>query len=160
METIFTWPMIRLIKRISIVCTSACLLYVLVALIYGKSHKGYDHPTAGNLNTVSVLSPLHLDVPFYDAAADPKARDVFMPYVPSGGTMANAPQGQFPDHLRVVGVIIAHPSQIIIEDSLAHQTYFIDEGTPRDGFNITQVTPDQMVVNYQGQDIIVPVGRK
>ena len=57
----------------------------------------------------------------------------------------------------MVGILIAHPSQIIIEDTLVNKTYFIDEGSAQAGIKIVRVNNDQMVINYQGQDIPVPI---
>jgi type II secretory pathway component PulC len=109
---------------------------------------------------IALISPSPvLDLQPYDASANAQARDIFSltTTVTSSGSVENTPKGQLPDHLKVVGILIAHPSQIIIEDTSANTTYFIDQDHPQDGIKMLKVAPDQMTINYQGQDIIVPV---
>jgi type II secretory pathway component PulC len=91
-----------------------------------------------------------------------QARDIFSltPAVSPSGAVENTPKGQLPVHLKIVGILIAHPSQIVIEDSFANKTYFIDEGNPQAGIKIAKVGKDQMIINYQGQDIVVPISKK
>ncbi len=159
----FAWPMIRLFQRLSMVVTLCCCAYVIFFLFY----KSKENPMSEDSRNVSIKStglisqsPV-LDLKPYDASVDGQARDIFSlntPVSPSGA-VENTPKGQLPDHLKIVGILIAHPSQIIIEDTLANKTYFIDEGNPQDGIKIVQVKKDQMVINYQGGDISVPINK-
>ena len=145
------WPMIRLAQRLSMVVTLACCVYVVFFLL---SEKSSDVP----MEAVSLPSPA-FDLKASDAPADAPVRDIFSldTAVTSTGTGESAPKGQLPEHLKIVGIVIAHPSQIIVEDSLAHKTYFIDEGAPQAGIKIMQVNKNQMTINYQGQDISVAI---
>jgi hypothetical protein len=161
MENTFAWPVIRLVQRLSVFITVACCVYAVFFLFF----KHQDNPMPEKSSIVStkgtgLVSPSPVfDLKPYDASADAQARDIFS-MAPAGnpsGAVENTPQGQLPDHLKIVGILVAHPSQIIIEDSLANKTYFIDEGNPQAGIKIVKVNKDQMIINYQGQAISVPI---
>jgi len=154
--------MIRLVQRLSIFVTIACCAYVILFLLF----KNRDTFIPENNSIVPskgielVSSSSVFDLKPFDATAGAQARDIFsMTTQAPSGPVENTPKGQLPNHLKIVGVLIAHPSQIIIEDTLANKTYFIDEGAPQAGIKIVQVGRDQMVINYQGQDIPVPVNK-
>lgn len=89
------------------------------------------------------------------------SRDIFSltAEVSPSGVVEKTLKGELPEHLKVVGIIVAHPPQIIIEDSFLNKTFFINQGEPQDGINIVQVNRDQMIISYQGQDISVPIKR-
>ena len=95
-----------------------------------------------------------------EAAGNEQARDIFSLSTDSnGGVVEATPKGQLPSHLKVVGIVISHPSQIIIEDSAVNKTYFVDEAHADGGIKIVKVGTDQMIINYQGQDISVAVSK-
>jgi hypothetical protein len=107
----------------------------------------------GLVSTVPVL-----DLKSYDGSGSIEARDIFSPAtVGPYGEVENTPKGQLPAHLKIVGILISNPSQIVIEDTLAGKTYFINEGESQAGIKIKQVSRDQMIINFQGQDIHVPI---
>jgi len=109
-------------------------------------------------DTVLVSPTPALDLNLNKEPDSAQARDIFsLSDVDSTGTIENTPKGQLPAHLKIVGILIADPSQIIIEDTFAKKTFFIDEYHPQDGIKIVRVIANQMTVNYQGQDINVPV---
>lgn len=164
MGNTFAWPMIRLIQSVSMVLTLACSAYVIFFLCC----KDKENPLAENsgiisTNNIGLISPLPVfDLKSYDRAANPQARDIFSISASDNlsGAVENTPKGQLPDHLKIVGILIAHPSQIIIEDKLAKKTYFIDEENPQAGIKIARVYKNLMILNYQGQDISVPIHKK
>lgn len=162
MGNTFSSPIIRWIQYVSIILTLACLAYVVFFMFF----KAKDNPApidkgafvAKNTSLVPPLPTFDLK-PFVSSSG--QMRDVFSltQEVSPTGAVVNTPKGQLPDHLKVVGIVIGHPSQIIIEDSFNHQTYFIDEGTPQNGIKIAQVQKKQMIINYQGQNISVPISK-
>jgi type II secretory pathway component PulC len=106
------------------------------------------------VSTVPVL-----DLKSNDGSGTIEGRDIFSlsDADDTSGNVENTPQGQLPAHLKIVGILISNPSQIIIEDTFAKKTYFIDESDPQDGIKIVKVNKDQMTINYHGQDIYVPI---
>jgi type II secretory pathway component PulC len=164
MGNIFGWPIVRLIQRLAMILTLGCCVYVIVFLL----SKSKDNSMSENSSVVSsketgLLSPSPVfDLKPYDAqAAGAQSRDIFSlaADVSPSGAVENTPKGQLPDHLKIVGILIGHPSQVIIEDEFSKKTYFIDEGNPQGGIKIVQVSHDQMVINYQGQNIFIPVNK-
>ncbi len=162
MGNTFAWPIICLAQRLSMILTLGCCGYVIFFLLF----KNQDNSMLENsgivpAKAIGLVSPSPaFDLKPYDASADAQARDIFsLTAVGPSGAVENTPKGQLPAHLKIVGILIAHPSQIIIEDSFAHKTYFIDEGNPQAGIKIVRVNKDQMVINYQGQDIPVPINK-
>ena len=161
MGNTFALPIIRLGQRLFIVLTLSCFAYVVFFLL----SKNQDNPMPENSSVLAakaadMLPPSPVfDLKPYDASTQPQARDIFSMTTVDGSssTAESTPKGQLPDHLKVVGILIAHPSQIIIEDSSVNKTYFIDEANPQGGIKIVKVGPDQMVINYQGQNIPVPI---
>ena len=119
---------------------------------------GLASPKGISLTSSSLLPVFDLK-PFETSTTTQQVRDIFSltPPAASSGSAENTPKGQLPDHLKVVGVLIGHPSQIIIEDSSSNNTYFIDEGQAQDGIKIVKALRNQITINYQGQDISVPV---
>lgn len=98
------------------------------------------------------------DVRPYDASTDVEIRDIFSTSQENASNpVEKTPAGQLPAHLKIVGIVIAQPSQIIIEDSWGNKTYFIDEDKTVAGIKIVKVSGDRMVINYNGQEITIPV---
>jgi len=161
MANTFALSLIRLAQRLFILLMLSCCAYVIVFFF----SKDQDNVITENNKLVSkkgiaLISPSPvLDLQPYDALANSQARDIFSltTTVSSSSAVENTPKGQLPDHLKVVGILIAHPSQIIIEDTSSNTTYFIDDDHPQDGIKMLKAGPDQIIINYQGQDIIVPV---
>ncbi len=161
MVNILTLPLIRLAQRLSMILTVCCFLYVVIYL-FSKDQDNASSQTRDIIPSTStaMVAPVSvLDLNPY--VASPNARDIFSMDTTAGpaGTQAvqNTPKGQLPDHLKVVGILVADPAQIIIEDTSANTTYFIEQGHPQAGIRIVRVNKDQMIINYQGQDIPVPI---
>jgi hypothetical protein len=161
MANTLTWPFLRLIQRLSVVVTIVSVLYVVFFFLFKNKDNGFPiQSSAVPAKGIDLVSPSSMfGIKPYTLSVD--ARDVFSlnPVNPSGAEATQTPKGQLPDHFKIVGILIAHPSQIIIEDSLVNKTFFINEGTPQDGISIVRVGRDQMVINYQGQNISIPVNK-
>jgi len=162
MVNTFALSIIRLIGRVSIVLTLGCCVYV-VLFLFSKNRDNLmseNNTMTSNKGTEMVSPPLSpvFNLKPFDASTDVQVRDIFSLTAPtSSGAVEKTLKGQLPDHLKIVGILIGHPSQIVIEDSGSNTTYFIDEGHSQDGIKIVSVGKDMLTVNYQGQDIIVPV---
>jgi type II secretory pathway component PulC len=144
------------------ILTVGCLAYVILFLF----SKNQDNSMAENSSVVSTKginlitpTPTFDLEPYQETGQIAQARDIFSmtPAVSPSGAVENTPKGQLPGHLKIVGILVAHPAQIVIEDSFTNKTYFIDEGNPQAGIKIVQVSKDQIIINYQGQDISVPI---
>jgi len=157
------WSIIRWVQRLSMLLTVICCIYVVVFLIF----KIHDNSLTTNAMTDTIQNapapaPLVLDMKANDIPSNAPARDIFslaQDAAPTGN-VDSTPKGQLPSHLKVVGIVVGHPSQIIIEDSSANKTYFIDENTPQGDIKIVKVSKKLMIINYQGQDIPVPISKE
>ncbi len=158
MGNTFAWPIIRLVQRLSMILTLGCCAYLIVFLI-SRNHDNVMpvEKNGGALkDTVLISASPVLDQPANNDSGP--ARDIFsLSDVGPSGAIENTPKGQLPAHLKIVGILVADPSQIIVEDTFARKTYFIDEYHPQDGIKIVQVKLNQMTINYQGQEINVPI---
>ena len=160
----FALSFIRFIQRLSIVLTLSCCAYIIF-FFFTKNQDILipENDAVASTQGVALMTPspsTAFDLKPFDALADSQGRDIFSltPSVPSGAAKST-PKGQLPDNLKIVGILIAHPSQIVIEDTSTNSTYFIDEGESKDGVKIVKVDQDRMTINYQGQDIVVPVSK-
>jgi len=159
MGNILPWPMIIFFQRLSMVLTLASCVYIAFFIafkfqenpvIFNNSAPIGQRPILNEPSTVLDLKPYNPSIG--------QERDVFsLASEAPSGTIINTPKGQLPNNLKVVGILIGHPSQIIIEDSLSNKTYFINEGNVQAGIRIEQVSVDKMIINYQGQDIPIPI---
>ena len=61
--------------------------------------------------------------------------------------------GQLPANFKIVGIDLGSKSQIIIEDTAIHQTYFIQQDKSQAGISIQSTGKDKIYLNYQGQTI-------
>jgi type II secretory pathway component PulC len=164
MGNTFSWPTIRLVQRLSMILTLGCSAYVIFFLLF-KNQENSIPENNSNVSTKGIglvlPSPVFDLTPYQETGQIDQARDIFsLPTnIAPSGTVENTPKGQLPGHLKVVGIAVGHPSQIVIEDSFANKTYFVDEGNPQAGIKIVKVSKDQMIINYQGQDIAVPINK-
>jgi len=152
--------MIRLFQRLSIVLTLGCLAYVILfSLSKNQDDAISDKNNIVPAKGIGLITPSPVfDLQPYEASANSQARDIFsLATTTPSGAVESTPKGQLPDHLKVVGILIGHPSQIVIEDTSSNSSYFVDEAHPQGGIKMVKVGHDQMVINYQGQDIIVPI---
>jgi len=157
-------PIIRLVQRLSMILTLGCFVYVIFFLFFkhqDNSISQQDDKRASRAIDL-IAPPTVFDLKPINAAVDLQARDIFSAAVATGssGAVENTPKGQLPDHLKVEGIVIADPSQIIIEDTAVNLTYFIDKDHPQAGIKIVRVGKGQMIINYQGQDIDVPITKE
>jgi hypothetical protein len=153
-------PIIHLIQRLSMVLTLGCCIYLVFFLLFmGREGFGTaetNHAPLKNVNLASPapvvgLKPNNISVSFH-------VRNIFsLSDAGPSDFVENTPNGQLPAHLKIVAMVIADPSQIVIEDTFTKKTYFIDEAHPQDGIKMVRTDKKQMVINYQGQDIIVPI---
>jgi len=152
--------MIRLVQRLSMILTLACCIYLII-FILSKSHDNLMPAENSKvaLKDAVLISPTPL---LEKKAADETAptRDIFtLSDVGPSGALENTPKGQLPAHLKIVGIVVADPSQIVIEDTFTRKTYFIDENHPQGGIKIVQIKAGEMTINFQGQDIHVPISK-
>ena len=56
-----------------------------------------------------------------------------------------------PSNLKVVGVIIGRPSEVIVEDAQTQQTYFIKDGETTGPFRVVHASKESIGLEYQGQ---------
>ena len=155
------WPIIRLVQRLSMFVTLGCCIFV-VFYLFSRNQDNFMPADSNAIQSknIDLLAPATaFDLKAYNTSADPQTRDIFSidTTVSPSGAVENTPKGQLPDHLKVVAILIAHPSQIAVQDTLSNTTYFIDEYHPQDGIKIVKVDHDQMTINYQGQNIFIPV---
>ena len=158
MERTIAYSLIYLFKRLSMAVVALCLVYIFFFLIF----PGHDRSTSEAVHAskkAALIAPAPvLDLKPLGSTNNFEGRDVFsLSPINTSGAIENTPKGQLPSNLKVVGIVVARPSQIIIEDSLANQTYFIDEGTTQAGIRIKNVERDQMTINFRGEDIPIPV---
>ena len=162
MGNTFSLPLIRLVQRVSMILTLCCCVYVFVFLFSKNQDQSVlESPSVLTKGAVALAPSETFDLKLYNPSANTQTRDIFSltPDTAAPGAVANTPKGQLPANLKVVGIVVSKPSQIIIEDSSANTTYFVTEGNPQGSIKIVKVSPDQMVINYQGQDIDVPIAK-
>ena len=86
-------------------------------------------------------------------------RDIFTQHivVPVKPTVSLS---QLPPNFKIVGIVMGQSSQVIVEDSNTHETYFINKNTPQGGIALEKMEKDKVFLNYQGQSIQVIVKSK
>jgi type II secretory pathway component PulC len=157
MNGVLMFSYVRVLKRLAIAVTLIAGIYTLYFL--GTSyHRRESSPVLSLPEKDSVLKPL----PQFDSGSEDalssviQSRDIFS----SSGeavTLNTTPSGQLPSNLKVVGIIISNPSEVIIEDTAAQHTYFISESNAQAGIHIARIDKDQVTVTYQGQNISIPL---
>ena len=73
----------------------------------------------------------------------------------SDGNFVNSDGQSLPPHLMIVGVVIGHPSEVIIEDTQANQTFFVKEGQTVGAITLERASKQRVSLMYQGQPIEV-----
>jgi len=157
----FPISIIRWVQLLSMILTICCCAYVVLFLMLKNQENFIGGNAAVSPKDAELIeSPMTFDLKPFDASNNAQARDIFSLTVPSPtAVMPSTPKGQLPDHLKVVGILVGKPSQIVIEDTSVSSTYFINEGHPQNGIRIVRVEPNQMVINYQGQDIDISISK-
>jgi len=64
-----------------------------------------------------------------------------------------------PDHVKVVGIIVGKPSEIVIEDTQTQQTFFIQEGQAQGDFAMERVDNGRVIVSFRGQNFQIPLSQ-
>ncbi len=156
------WPMIQWVQRLSMALTLGCCAY-LAFFWTVKGHEtvnAEDHHAAASKEEGLALSTPLLEMKANEALPAVQPRDIFsLSYVSPSGMIENTPKGELPAHLKVVGIVIAQEPQLIVEDAFAKQTFFIDQDHPQDGIKIVSADSKVMIINYQGQEIRLPVSK-
>jgi len=62
-----------------------------------------------------------------------------------------------PEHLKIVGIVVGEPTEVIIEDTKAQQTFFVREGENMGDFAMQRSGEDKIIIKYQGQNFQVPI---
>ena len=161
MENTLSFFFMRLVQRFFMLMTGICLASFVFYLLF-KNHQEIivDNDGVGTTQNIrAILSEENFDLNPDTSLADSQSRDIFSlsPDNNASVSAVPAPHGELPSNIKIVGLLVAHPSQIILEDSLTNKTYFINEGDTQDGVRIVKSSHDQMTINYQGQDINVPI---
>lgn len=157
MEELAALSSLRWIRRFFMLMTAAGIIYMALFWMKAARVPLADVETAPEPAAVPVQGRILDSGPsMQELAALLEARNIFMP-APAGAVAASAatPAGQLPDNLKIVGIIVGTPSQVIIEDAQAKQTYFLNEGDTQAGVTVKHINSDQVVLAFQGQDIAV-----
>ena len=150
-----------LIKQLQILLGSVVLLSLGYIGFFQINYKDKDVVLPHSLATVNT-SPAVLVLPQaqpYEKVAEIlKERDIFSRISLQPDLNSAVPSGQLPPNIKLVGIIISNPTQVVLEDTLLKQTQFIIEGQKTvDGINIERIENEKGVVylNYHGQ--IIPL---
>lgn len=155
-----TYKLLKNLEYFFILLTILCIGYV--GSFYLSQNKMTDNQAAvSTADSADVNADDRVDVqdlkPYDFYAKQIDTRDVFIPLKQAKPVEVKSFGGQLPSNFKVVGIILAKPVQVIIEDQTAHQTYFITEDAPVNGIGIKSVSGDAIVLNYQGQSIQVNI---
>ena len=66
-------------------------------------------------------------------------------------------KGQLPGNIKVVGIVRAKPSMLVIEDTAQAKTYFLPEDKIIDAYRLVSIKQGKAVLVYQGQTFEIPV---
>jgi|GEM_PF-3327585 len=119
-------------------------------------------PTQKRVLPLEKIAPLDISTSslkpynFYEKQIN--NRDIFSNSLSQNSASTSEPQvplGQLPGNFKIVGIVLGNQPQIVIEDAQAHQTYFIDKGTPQVGIQIDRVENDKMILIYKDQPISI-----
>ena len=153
------WPIIKIIERLllaMLVGAVAYIVYFCVARPLSVTETvtvPAIKPFSSDDGTIAVaLAP-------YEQYASFFRRDIFSNDPTAADVAANpiTPAGQLPSNLRIVGIVLAKTPEIIIEDASARQTYFIRQGQVSNNISFKRVEGNTLWLEYQGQEIAVPV---
>jgi type II secretory pathway component PulC len=159
MNLTFSWPFILLLRRFFIFLTVSCALYA----VYFMFIQSRSPEVEVRQKTEEIVVPkVVLDVPIDESVyTNIQNRNIFSSAAAqpanAGANNVSTPTGQLPAHLKVVGLVIGEPSQVIIEDTTLSQTHFISEGHPQAGISIARVNKNEIIINYQGETISLPI---
>lgn len=156
MESFLAEPALQFIKRASVSLTIGCCLYAVYILLATKPvdlAPLASHESAMDMHLIQSTTFLESD-----ALPSDQGRNIFSPAVGgSFGDVESLRLGALPAYLKIVGILIADKPQVIIEDTLRRQTYFIDATHPQAGIALLLSNNQQVVIHYRGQNISVPI---
>ncbi|GEM_PF-5170636 len=138
------------------------LLSIYAVFIFGQEKNEWSprlavvqsEPTV--VSSQKMLEPLKMISSYTEQLG---RRDIFN--FASSGIDVSSEQRQagaeksLPSHLKIVGVLIGKPSEVIIEDTKVQQTYFVQEGKTVGLFHVLHASKENVVMEYQGQSIEV-----
>ncbi len=99
-------------------------------------------------------------MPLEKVAAAVDSKNVFAGDVGAAETMQMSQQssaGQLPDFLKIVGVVIANPSYVIIENKQRAETVFVQKGQPQGDFVVDDIQAGFVKMKYQNHLLEVPL---
>ena len=151
--------LLRTLERALIGVVVILILYAACAL-WNEFRRPFEFTVPA---VASVENALGTGVHPFSAYAEQFARRSLFEFAPAGAqTEYDAALGAgqpLPPHLKVVGVIITNPPEVIIEDQQAGQTYFLRLEEPNGPFRVRSVSKEQLTLDYQGQSFEVDLRR-
>ena len=80
---------------------------------------------------------------------------------PTAPPPAMVPQAAltFPEHLKIVGIVIGEPSEVIVEDTVQQTTLFLKPGDEQGDIRVKSIEQNMVIFNYLGQDIQVTIAQ-
>ena len=153
--------LLKIIERVLTAAIVALAVYAVYSFQNDKFER-FDHISDGKKGPAMALNEgMAQENPGLKAfdyyAAFLKKRNIFDygSADTSAGTTPAAPAGQLPEHLKVVGIILADKPEVVIEDTQSKQTYFVQEGQKTGDLEIERIKGNSVVLLYQGQTIEV-----
>jgi len=146
--------LIRIAQQFFILIAVAAIGYI--GFFLWASQKENTTPLPLETMTSSVANALPAEElipvkPFSLYAAQIKERDLFNVTVkPVEEPKEKIVDGQLPSHLKVVGIALGNPTQVVIENTMEQQTFFIAQGQEKDGIMIDHIDRHAVFLNYQG----------
>ena len=116
MENVFVWPYLRSVKLLFIMLTFGCVIYmVCFAFTMVRGPVSTNSARLPEKDTAPDEPALEVDLKPYESLASMiQTRDIFSSgTINAPGALEQTPMGQLPAHLKVVGIVIAHPSQVL-----------------------------------------------
>jgi type II secretory pathway component PulC len=148
------------VRNIAVVLFCVALGAVIIAFIRRSPVDpavALETPEAPSVSEAAPDSVI-ADAGMYESFAQQlAARDIFSSspqasaFVPSAGT------SELPANLKVVGIVVGTPSEVIIEDTSARQTYFIIQGQSEAGITLESIKDGQVLLSYQGNRVVVKI---
>lgn len=156
MDTKAVFTYLRPVSVLFIILTVCSVLYLGFVLV--TAYQGLDSLGSGQVQATPEVPPL------FDLNAQPdetaleaiRSRDLFSA-APAQAPDQQVPTEQLPANLKVVAIVIAGTPQIVVEDTTAQQTYFVSEGKPAGGIALRHADRHTIIIDYQGQNIALPV---
>ena len=154
--------MMKILKPVQLVSLLVLLASVAYIGVFVAHRKGNDLSVAadpaGDREADAVTDSI---VPADDSLESYTnkiaSRDIFSSASPSVPFVPSAGETELPVNLKVVGIVVGKPSEIIIEDSSVHQTYFIPEGQSQGGITLQKISDGSALLLSQGKTVVVKI---